>query len=295
MSSSPENGDVILDGFNGSAVDLPVILTDNSRLDESENGSRKRKSARKSWWTRSYLFDYAAVTGLLIMLILVWVIAHPADRFLPDDDPQMMYPYEDQTVPTYLLFVLAVLLPIAVMSCFLVIQRLLNQIDNSTLAHNLHHIAYGFIFIVILSLLVVEVLKVSIGRYRPNFLAARAQNPSDTEEAQLSWPSGHSALSFACCTFLSYFLSTKLGLRSKRYAGRLWLMLVCWSPYALSFFIAASRIFDYWHHPSDVMAGIVIGLLIGFLSVTQIFDEQGRPYNRLKDRDSDGNLIVKNK
>jgi diacylglycerol diphosphate phosphatase / phosphatidate phosphatase len=266
--------------MNRDDNDVRVEFNDSAvSLDSAGGGGEITPVA---WWTPSYFLDWAVLVGLAVVLAIVWAVVHPVGRFLVPNDPSLQYPYESQTVPTWLLFILAVVVPVIVMFTLLGVQRLRKQMDNFKLLHNMHHVLLGFIFTIVLTLLVTEILKDSIGRYRPNFFAARALDPNNTKEFQLSWPSGHSSLSFACLTFLSSFLASKLGLGSNRSAGRLWLVLLCWSPYALAFFIAASRIFDYWHHPSDVLAGVVIGLLIGNLSVMQFFDAtSGEPFNRL--------------
>jgi diacylglycerol diphosphate phosphatase/phosphatidate phosphatase len=111
--------------------------------------------------------------------------------------------------------------------------------------------------------------------------------PDDPAEAnddgRKSWPSGHTSLSFATMSFLSFWLSAKCGLfTNHRRRGMLGIVLLCMAPYILSFFIAASRIYDYWHHPSDINTGIIIGLLCSLLGSSQFFHLDGSPVNRIK-------------
>lgn len=64
-----------------------------------------------------------------------------------------------------------------------------------------------------------------------------------------SFPSGHTAASFASATAL-YFAGEK----------KLWkpaLMLAC--------LIAVSRLYLYVHYPTDVLGGVVIGIIAGYL------------------------------
>ena len=64
-----------------------------------------------------------------------------------------------------------------------------------------------------------------------------------------SFPSGHSAASFAAVSAL-YFSRSKL-----------------WIPgFILALLIAFSRLYLYVHYPSDVLAGIIIGILLGYLA-----------------------------
>ena len=65
-----------------------------------------------------------------------------------------------------------------------------------------------------------------------------------------SFPSGHTAASFASVSAL-YFAGKK-----KVAAGAL----------ILSIFIAFSRLYLYVHYPTDVLGGLIIGLLCGWIA-----------------------------
>lgn len=34
-------------------------------------------------------------------------------------------------------------------------------------------------------------------------------------------------------------------------------------------FVAASRVSDYWHHPTDVLAGSILGIIVAYVSYKQ--------------------------
>jgi membrane-associated phospholipid phosphatase len=127
-------------------------------------------------------------------------------------------------------------------------------------------------------------LKLYVSRHRPNFYHLCGFNPqtlqceaelSKVHEASLSFPSGHSSLSFCGMTFLVYFALGRLALLTASNSswtilgGRTILLypyksllgvLCVLVPWSYCFFVAASRIVDYWHHPSDVVAGSLIGI-----------------------------------
>ena len=118
-------------------------------------------------------------------------------------------------------------------------------------------------------------IKLWVQRRRPNFYAlcgfdvASKQCTASLEEvreANFSFPSGHSSL--VCCgmTFLMWYLnghnhtngnsnSTRPHSLSRLYALAMYTLL----PYAWALFVAASRLEDHWHHPSDVVAGLCLG------------------------------------
>lgn len=108
----------------------------------------------------------------------------------------------------------------------------------------------------IFSFAVVRFLKIILGRARPG-------NGADFTFFSLSsrynaFPSGHSADAFVSGVFLYYLL------RQSRYAGNRFLPLI------YAFLIAASRVFVSAHYPSDVAAGMVIGIMGAWFFISRV-------------------------
>lgn len=159
--------------------------------------------------------------------------------------------------------------------------------------HELHCFMHGHIFALCMTLLVVQILKASpyravsifaylksfqcsIGYYRPNYFAL-------PRGGNVSWPSGHSALSIACFLFLSLWMAGKTHLFFSSHA--LYLLLLCFCPLVLALFICATRIHDYFHSPADVLSGMVIGAFISLAGYITIYHSlfsrlSGLPVNR---------------
>lgn len=93
------------------------------------------------------------------------------------------------------------------------------------------------------------ILKNVIGRARPCWVHPEVQllvaNPKD-----FSFPSGHTLSSFEAATVLM-FANKKMGIPA------LFLAIV----------MAASRLYLYVHYPTDILGGIVLGIMIGCLTV----------------------------
>jgi membrane-associated phospholipid phosphatase len=107
-----------------------------------------------------------------------------------------------------------------------------------------------YVFVAVLCAnLVTEVLKYAIGRGRP-FVGGKANafyfSPFAGTEAYFSLPSAHAVTAFA----LAFAV------------GAIWprLRLVM---FAYALLIAATRLVLLAHHPSDVVAGAVVGILVG--------------------------------
>jgi len=97
--------------------------------------------------------------------------------------------------------------------------------------------------------LVNGILKPLVGRARPFVLDPTfpliATPPHDA-----SFPSGHAAVSFACA-YVIYHFNKRWGIVA----------------YVLAGLIAFSRLYLFFHFPTDVLGGIVIGLAVGAFAV----------------------------
>ena len=99
----------------------------------------------------------------------------------------------------------------------------------------------------VVSLAVVRVLKIAVGRARPG------KNPAfdffSLDFSHNGFPSGHATDAFVSGMFLYYLL--------KQSGGDHYRFL----PLVYAFLIAASRVFVGAHYPSDVAAGMAIGVM----------------------------------
>lgn len=99
----------------------------------------------------------------------------------------------------------------------------------------------------VFSLIAVRLLKVFLGRARPGY--GSEFTFFETSFKYNAFPSGHSADAFVSGVFLFFLL------KQTRYAGSRFLPLI------YAFLIAISRVFVSSHYPSDVAAGMTIGIL----------------------------------
>lgn len=119
-----------------------------------------------------------------------------------------------------------------------------------------------------------QIFKIYVRRRRPNFMdlcgyeTGQCTNSDDhIIEANLSFPSGHSSLSACGMTFLTLaVLSQLLFMQHQRVSKqssslqlRWYAPLVTLAAFTYTLFVGTSRIVDYWHFPSDVLAGWCLG------------------------------------
>lgn len=109
-------------------------------------------------------------------------------------------------------------------------------------------IFFSLALVELLSIFVELFVKNMVGRLRPQFVMPDVLVPFDFYH-NFSFPSGHAVISFAA----AYVLSRK---KPK----------LKWLFYSLAVIISFSRIYLGKHFPSDVVAGAIIGLGIGWVS-----------------------------
>ena len=107
----------------------------------------------------------------------------------------------------------------------------------------------------VFSLIAVRLLKVFLGRARPGY--GSEFTFFETSFKYNAFPSGHSADAFVSGVFLFFLL------KQTRYAGSRFLPLI------YAFLIAISRVFVSSHYPSDVAAGMAIGILGAWLFISK--------------------------
>lgn len=116
-----------------------------------------------------------------------------------------------------------------------------------------------------------KLLKFWVRRPRPNYYSlcgldiktqiCQNELPSIVR-AQVSFPSGHTSLSFCTWTVVALWFFHLLSTKSTTNAppSKVLLLLSCILPWGWAAFVGVTRIVDYWHHPSDVLAGGLLGL-----------------------------------
>ena len=140
-------------------------------------------------------------------------------------------------------------------------------------------ILYAFIVGIFITLLVTNAIKFSVGELRPHFidvckpnfteLACRdsygysnyvtnytcyGEDKGEIREARLSFPSGHASFIVYNMVFLIFFFELKPYIpRGIRSAVTLLFAII-------GMLVAVTRLYDYKHHPNDLIGGSIIGL-----------------------------------
>merc|ERR1712029_772885 len=81
---------------------------------------------------------------------------------------------------------------------------------------------------------------------------------SRVHDARLIFPSGHSSAAFYSCVFTALYLKVKTRSHSSMVLlNQIFLLSYAW-------YCALTRVSDYKHHPTDVLAGGILGSVVAF-------------------------------
>ncbi|UYV67466.1 PPAP2A [Cordylochernes scorpioides] len=231
--------------------------------------------------------------------MVLYVVGEPYARGFFCDDETLRYPDVPSTVSNKALYLGGILIPVFVITAVEVYCHLTNRIplDSTSSLHRISGMKISpllvrlvvslryFLFGACISQFVTDVAKYTIGRLRPHFWAVcvpnidcskvepqfyvsnyTCLNPSwfDSRETKLSFLSGHASFSFYGAVYLVMFLQCRDLLRLSKLARPVIQTLLL----MLAWFTALTRVSDYKHHPTDVGAGIAVGAIVGFVTVS---------------------------
>ncbi|WZN66796.1 type 2 phosphatidic acid phosphatase [Chloropicon roscoffensis] len=230
-------------------------------------------------------WSYVADWSFVIFLIFVSVYFDPApvfEKYITQgelDSGTYSYPLRPNSFPSWALLPACILFPCLVITCCL-------KIVKRSPPGQLHHALLGLFMSLGFTNALTCFLKLMIGRPRPDFMARCFDgnvpdpvpwirpgypdctgDPGVIAEGRRSFPSGHSSMSFSSMWYLSLFLVNFLDTFDED--GHPWKLFVASLPSCGAVFVAASRVSDYWHHPTDVLAGSILGIIVAYVSYKQ--------------------------
>ncbi|XP_035632600.1 phospholipid phosphatase 1-like isoform X1 [Oncorhynchus keta] len=217
----------------------------------------------------------------------------PYQRGFFCNDDSISYPFHQSTVTSIVLYTAGFTLPICCMVFGECLSVYLKRIKSKSSFSNMYvasvYKAIGtFVFGAAMSQSLTDIAKYSIGRLRPHFLDVCKPDwklinctagayiedftcTGDTRmvnEARLSFYSGHSSFSMYCMLFLALYIQARLQAEWARLLRpTLQFFLI-----AASVYTGLSRVSDYKHHWSDVLAGLIQGALVAILVVFLVSD-----------------------
>ncbi|BFZ16385.1 hypothetical protein BsWGS_19424 [Bradybaena similaris] len=244
------------------------------------------------------LVDTVSISLVAVGILAIQNMVKPFHRGFFCDDESIQYPFLPDTVPMSLAVSVGILLPMAVI---VLLEFLLRNSSRANIISTRKKTTGGrtwivatyntvtvFLFGMTVTQFLTDVGKFSVGRLRPHFLALCKPdfskfNCSDgyitedvctitesfpAKDARLSFPSGHSSFSMYCMLYLILYIQAKIVSKTVVLLKH-FLQLVF---FTMSFFTCLSRISDYKHHWSDVLAGAILGMVVCICVVLSLAD-----------------------
>ncbi|XP_017024890.1 putative phosphatidate phosphatase isoform X2 [Drosophila kikkawai] len=232
-------------------------------------------------------------------ILIFFLLGDPYKRGFFCDDESLKHPFHDSTVRNWMLYFIGVVIPVGVIVIVEVIiaQSKARRNNGNSSGRRYVFMNYDlpewliecykkvgiYAFGAVVSQLTTDIAKYSIGRLRPHFMAvcqpvmpdgSTCDDPVNAgkyiqeftckgvgssarmlREMRLSFPSGHSSFTFFAMVYMALYLQARMtwkGSKLLRHFLQFLFIMVAW-------YTALSRVSDYKHHWSDVLAGSLIG------------------------------------
>ncbi|XP_037536245.1 phospholipid phosphatase 1-like [Nematolebias whitei] len=203
------------------------------------------------------------------------------------NDESIRYPLKDDTISYQLLGGVMIPFCLIVLFCGEFLSVYLSQTSSQSLVKRhvpcLYKAVGSYLFGAASSQSLTDIAKYSIGRLRPHFLAVckpawerinceaggYIENFTCSgeefleDEARVSFYSGHSSFSMYCMLFLALYLQARM----KSKWTRLLRPTIQFFLIATAVYVGLTRVSDYKHHWSDVLAGLLQGGLVAVFTV----------------------------
>ncbi|XP_046335705.2 phospholipid phosphatase 1-like isoform X1 [Haliotis rufescens] len=260
--------------------------------------------AETTRWVFKLVVDILLIVLIVSLSITLRQVGVPFHRGFFCDDQSLMHPFKSGTVSAAVLYGVGFALPSAFIigiESFLVYKNK----DQTEAPRNdllLKMVRQSFDYLVpfffgaAVTHMTTNIPKYAVGRLRPHFFAicqpdwarincsegnryitedvCTGTDVKAIQEARVSFPSGHASEAVYTMVFLMIYLQMKLT----------WSGLALLRPtlqtglFYMAFYTCLSRISDYKHHWSDVLAGAILGLVVALLVTYKVtpFDRERR-------------------
>ncbi|KAH8371375.1 hypothetical protein KR093_007108 [Drosophila rubida] len=249
------------------------------------------------------LCDLLLWAALSTASLLLMKLVAPARRGFFCGDESLSYPLKDSTIGTITVIVVTLSVPSLVIAAVELFKQppakeaaRRSDYGCATRLGQLYKQAGCYLFGLAMVTFCTVFTKLCIGRLRPHFFAVcqpamedgsscadahnlgqyitsyscRNTNATSFQQHQLnqSFPSGHASMIMYAMWYVAIYLQATLSTRVSKLLKHLLQFLFV----MFGWYVALSRITDYWHHWSDVLAGVLLGVLFAWLTAVHIAD-----------------------
>ncbi|XP_011865335.1 PREDICTED: putative phosphatidate phosphatase isoform X1 [Vollenhovia emeryi] len=263
---------------------------------------------------RKLIIDFLCLFIVGISVLMFFLFGKPYKRGFFCNDESLYHPFHSSTVTSTMLYIVGLFLPI----CAMIVGEYLhwrhfsghtaNVLFGYTIPPwlwNAYRKVGVFGFGAACTVLTTDIAKYTIGRLRPHFMKlcvpsvdcnltqyqhkyiedfhCTATGVSDKllKEVRLSFPSGHSSFSAYTMIYLAMYLQLRMKWKGSKLL-RHFLQFLC---LLMAWFTAMTRISNYKHHWSDVLAGATIGIVSALVMthcVADLFKEEREKHSSIE-------------
>ncbi|XP_016972106.1 putative phosphatidate phosphatase [Drosophila rhopaloa] len=257
------------------------------------------------------LCDLLIWVALSAASVLLHKLVRPFRRGFFCGDESLSYPYHDQTIGPELVIGIVLGVPTAVIAVVELFKQLPGgplreaggggggKRDGCRMAHRLGHLyrqALFYLYGLAMVTFTTMISKLCIGRLRPHFYAVcqpmlpdgsscqdgqnlgryidsfTCSNANMTDfqfkELNQSFPSGHASMTMYAMLYLAIYLQAALSTSVSKLLKHLLQFLFV----MFGWYVSLTRITDYYHHWSDVLAGAAMGVVFAWLTSAYVAD-----------------------
>ncbi|KAE8373350.1 phosphatidic acid phosphatase type 2/haloperoxidase [Aspergillus bertholletiae] len=224
--------------------------------------------------------DYLALGCIVGGWVLIQLFVTPFHRLFSLDNKAIQYPFAVvERVSVVWSIIYAGIIPFVILVLWAAMFR--------PKLYNVQVTILGFVIALMLTSLLTDIIKNSVGRPRPDLISRCIPKKGTPENKLVAWtvctqtsqhilqegwrsfPSGHSSFSFSGLGYLSFFISGQMHVFRPR--TDLCRCLVALLPFLCALMIAISRLDDYRHDVYDVTCGSILGTVIAYLSYRRYY------------------------
>lgn len=291
---------------SGKISDLSTVS-----LKESSNIMEQKVNSSACHRITQIITDFVIIAIIAGIFGIVYYTVDPKISYFYCHETDIFYPYLVDAIPFWAVGIFGVLGPVLVILIvetlnvyLLKTQRVNGRNGLKTFLIHFFHAISLFLMGAVTTVLLTEIGKRWVGRLRPYFMSVCKPNYSTlnctsngltgivynpiytggsfctgdakkVKEARYSFPSGHSSFSWYTMLYTIIFLEARFVRLRLRYVKCL-IQMAC---FITAFVTMLSRVSDYHHRYSDVLAGGILGCLIA-LFITLVSGRFLFTYNR---------------